>query len=63
MLHVALTLNRCCDVLVKFIPRQPPERIPLREACAEAFTMLIGAASEVGGNTGIKRTGIWDNSS
>ena len=46
----------CCDVLVKFIPRQPRERIPLREACAEAFAMLIGAASEVAGNTGIKRT-------
>jgi hypothetical protein len=55
MLHVALTLDRCSDVLVKLIPHQLPERIRLGEAQRETFAMLMGAAGRVGGDPGMDR--------
>jgi hypothetical protein len=55
MLHVALALDRRCDVLVGFVPNQPRQRVSFGEALAETLAMLIGAASEVSGDAGVER--------
>src|ERR1700723_1781328 len=55
-LHVALAVDRRCDVLVELVPHQPCQLVSFGESAAESFAMFIGPASDISSDASVKRT-------